>query len=498
MDFMDVVLLSRIQFALSIYFHYLFPPITIGLGLLLVLMEGTFLKTGNRVYEEMTKFWVKIFAVVFGLGVASGIVMEFQFGTNWATYSRFVGDIFGSALAAEGIFAFFLESGFLAILVFGWNKVTPRFHFFSTIMVSLGSMFSAVWIVVANSWMQTPAGYRLVGRDANGVEVPLPEGWAYDPTAISELMVRAEITNFWEMVFNPSSMIRLSHVLMGCWILAGFVVMSISAFYILKNRHMEFATRSFAFGMFMALVSSVALLFTGHLSADVVAEHQPAKLAAMEGIFETRESTPLYLMGWPDAESGEVKYGVAVPGMLSFLVHGDTKTPVTGLDQFPREDWPPVGITFQTYHIMVALGMFFIALMIYTTFLWWRGKLFEKRWLMWLFVFAVILPYIGNYAGWTAAEVGRQPWIVYGLLRTSEGVSRAVEAGQVLWSILMFSFIYILLFFLFIYVLHRKIMHGPNDPEAGEAGAEGADQGFFKAAATRGPGGERLADEKAS
>ena len=239
----DPILLSRIQFALTVAFHYLFPPLSIGLGLLMVIMEGTYMATGNRQYEVMARFWTRIFAIIFAMGVATGIVMEFQFGTNWATYSRFVGDIFGSALAAEGIFAFFLESGFLAVLVFGWDRVSPRMHFFSTIMVSLGSMFSAVWIVVANSWQQTPAGYHIVG---SGIDR------------------RAEVTEFWSVVFNPSTVERLSHVLIGAFILGGFFVMSVSAYYLLKRRHEDFARRSFAIALPFAAVFSLAALFSGH------------------------------------------------------------------------------------------------------------------------------------------------------------------------------------------------------------------------------------------
>jgi cytochrome d ubiquinol oxidase subunit I len=452
-------------------FHYLYPPISIGLGAMLVFMEGMYLKTGDPVYEHMTKFWVKVFALVFSLGVASGIVMEFEFGTNWATYSRFVGDVFGSALAAEGIFAFFLESGFLAVLVFGWNKVSPKVHFLSTIMVALGSMFSAVWIVVANSWMQTPAGFHIVGEGE---------------------MARAEITNFWELVFNPSSMCRLTHVILGAWILAAFFVMSVCAFYVLKGRHLEFARRCFTIALVFAAVSSVAQVFAGHWSAKVVAEHQPAKLAAFEGIFETRESTELWLFGLPSADEQRVKYGIAVPGMLSFLVHGDFKTPVPGLDTIPADEQPPLFLPFQTYHIMVSLGTFFIGITFLGLFLLWRGKLFNQRWLMWIFVFSVVLPHVANQAGWIAAEVGRQPWIVYGLLRTADGVSKSVSAGEIGFSLSMFLVIYTLLFVLFLYLLDRKIKHGPTEP--GEPG--GGEGGLVGAVTARGKGSFSMAEGK--
>jgi len=264
---MDVVLLSRLQFAFTIMFHYLFPPLTIGLSVVLVYLEGMYLRTGDKLYESAVKFWVKIFGLNFALGVVTGIVTEFEFGTNWAFYSRFVGDVFGSALAAEGIFAFFLESGFLAVLLFGWNRVGPKMHFFSTLMVCIGGIFSSVWITVANSWQQTPAGHEIREKVINGITYQ-----------------RAEIVDFWAMVFNPSTMHRLIHVWLGAFILGAFFVMSISAWYLLKNRHLEFAKRSFIGGLLLATVSSLAQLLSGHLQAHNVSVHQPAKLAAMEGL----------------------------------------------------------------------------------------------------------------------------------------------------------------------------------------------------------------------
>jgi cytochrome bd ubiquinol oxidase subunit I len=439
---LDVVLLSRIQFALTIMFHYLFPPLTIGLGVILVVMEGTFLKTGNPQYEAMTRFWTKIFAVNFAMGVATGIVMEFEFGTNWATYSRFVGDVFGSALAAEGIFAFFLESGFLAVLVFGWDRVSPRMHFFSTIMVALGAIFSSIWIVIANSWMQTPAGYHLVG-----------EGLAR----------RAEITDFWAMVFNPSSIPRLVHVWVGALVIGSFVVMSISAWYLLRRRHVDFAQRSFTIALVVGTIASLGTLVSGHYQADNVAEHQPAKLAAFEGHFVTGDGgADMWLFGVPDVVGRRVNYGIAIPRGLSLLIHFDTTTPVPGLDKVPREDWPRVEYVFQTYHGMVAIGTFLIALTLLGSFLRWRGTFFEHRWLLWIFVFGILFAHAGNQLGWMSAEMGRQPWIVYGLLRTSDAVSKSITGGMVLASIVMFSAIYFALFLMYLYVLNSKISHGPE------------------------------------
>lgn len=436
---MDVEILSRVQFAFTVAFHYIYPPLSIGLGLLLVIFEGLYLKTGNKEYEELTRFWIKIFALTFGIGVATGIIMEFEFGTNWATYSRYVGDIFGSALAAEGLFAFALESGFLGILLFGWNRVSPRVHFLSTIGVFFGSMFSAVWIVVANSWMQTPAGYRIVG-----------EG----------LQARAEITDFWAMVFNPSSIDRITHVWIGAFLSGAFLVLSVHAYYLLKNRHVEISKKAFKVALVVAAFFSLSQLFTGHHSADGVATNQPAKLAAMEGHFDSLAAADMYLFGWVNKEKQEVK-GLAIPGGLSFLIHQDFTHPVKGLEAFPESERPTaVNAIFQFYHLMVAIGLFMIVLTLYGLFAWKRGKLFENKWLLTIFAWSVFLPQMANQFGWFSAEMGRQPWIVYGLLKTSDALSKAVVANQVLFSLLLFAVVYTVLFILFVYLLNKKIKHG--------------------------------------
>lgn len=438
----DVELLSRIQFAFTIMFHYIFPPFSIGLGLLLVVFESLYVITKKKIYEKITRFWIKIFAANFSVGVASGIVMEFEFGTNWSTYSRFVGDIFGSPLAAEGIFAFFLESGFLAILLFGWNRVKPGMHLFATVMVALGSMLSGFWIVVANSWQQTPVAYEIV---------------------VDYGIRRAVITDFWAMVFNPSAMVRFTHVILGAWIQGAFLVMSVSAYYLIKKIHIEFAQKSFAFALGLAALASLAQPLVGHEHAKVVAEWQPAKLAAFEGLYETQEEAPLYLLGWTDPET-EKTTGIAIPGMLSFLVHGDTKGTVKGLNEFPKEDWPAVNGVFQSYHLMVSLGMLFISATGLSLVLLARKKLFTPSW-SWLikaYIPAVALPVMANQLGWISAERGRQPWIVQGLLRTSEGISKSIVATEVVISLFLFVLVYILLFFVWLYVLDREIKHGPE------------------------------------
>jgi cytochrome bd ubiquinol oxidase subunit I len=440
----DVELLARIQFAFTVMFHYLYPPLSIGLGMILVFMEALYLWTKNPQYEAMCKFWVKVFALNFSLGVATGIVMQVEFGTNWATYSRYVGDIFGSALAAEGIFAFFLESGFLAVLLFGWNRVSPKVHFFSTVMVCLGATFSAFWITVANSWMHTPAGYEIVG-----------EG----------LTARAIVTDFWAMVFNPSAMLRFMHSVVGGWICGAFFVMSISAYYILKNRHLEFARRSFLIALVFAAVSVPLQAFLGHKQGEVVAKYQPAKLAAYEGHFETGGNAPVYIIGLPDAEEKRVKYGIKIPGLLSFLVTGKFDGEVKGLNDIPADQQPPVVVPFLAYHGMIAIGLYLLALSWLGLFLAWRGKLFRQRWLLRVFVISVIAPYVANQLGWIATEVGRQPWVIQGILRTSDALSKSVGAHAVLASLILFTLVYALLFLVFLYSLDRKIKHGPEEPE---------------------------------
>ena len=439
---MDVEILARIQFAFTIAFHYIYPPLSIGIGLIMVLTEGLYLKTGNKEYEILTRFWIKIFALTFGIGVATGIIMEFEFGTNWAVYSRYVGDIFGSALAAEGLFAFGLESTFLGVLLFGWNRVKPWVHFVSTVGVFLGSMFSAVWIVVANSWQQTPAGFHIVG-----------EG----------LMARAEVTDFWAMVFNPSSVDRIIHTWQGAILAGAFLVLSVHAYYIRKGRYIQISKKAFKIALVVATIFSLGQLVSGHSSADGVAVNQPAKLAAMEGHFEKSAPADLYLLGWVDKDKQKVT-GIGIPGGLSFLVHQDFKAPITGLNSFPVEDRPSqINAVFQFYHIMVAIGMALIGLSLFACFMWWRGKLFETKWLLWIFSFAVILPQIANQVGWFAAEMGRQPWVVYGLLRTDKAFSQEVTSSHILFSLILFLVVYSILFVLFIYMVNKKIKHGPYE-----------------------------------
>ena len=438
---LDLEILSRIQFAFTIMFHYIFPPFSIGLGLLLVIYESIYVYTKNPIYEKITRFWIKIFAANFSVGVATGIVMEFEFGTNWSYYARFVGDIFGSPLAAEGIFAFFLESGFLAILLFGWDRVSKKVHLFSTLMVFLGSVMSAFWIVVANSWQQTPVAYKIVTS---------PEGFQ-----------RAVITDFWAMVFNPSAMTRFEHVVVGAFIQGAFLVLSISAYYILKNKYVDFAKHTFKIALTVSFIASITQFVLGDHSAQIIKKYQPAKLAAIEGLYKTQENAPLYLFGWVD-EKTETTKGLAIPGMLSFLTNGSFDSKVNGLDQIKKENRPPVNRSFQMYHLMILLGSYFAVLTLFSLILMWRNKLFAKKWLMKLYVISVIFPVMANQAGWCTAEVGRQPWLVYGLLRTSEGISKSVQSYEVLISLILFMLVYFLLFIVWVFVLHKEINHGPE------------------------------------
>ncbi|MDO7786938.1 cytochrome ubiquinol oxidase subunit I [Desulforamulus aquiferis] len=445
---LDALLLSRIQFAMTIGFHFIFPPLTIGLAWLIVALQTKYLRTGDELYNRISRFWIKLFAISFVMGVASGVVMEFQFGTNWSEYSRFVGDIFGAPLAAEGIFAFFLESAFVGVLVWGADRVSKRFYWFSSLMVALGSTFSAFWIIVANSWQQTPAGFHIV----NG---------------------RAELTDFWAAVFNPSTIPRYLHTMDGAIITGAFFMLGISALYLLRGKHREFAKYSLKLSLVVALAASLLQGALGHYHAVQVAETQPAKLAAFEGLFETQQGAPLIIFGIPDAEAGRTKMEIALPKMLSFVAFGDFNAEVKGLNDFPRDEWPPLAMTFYPFHLMVALGLYFIALTCWGFWLLIRNKLYDNPLFLKLAFFSIPLPFITNELGWIAAEVGRQPWVVYNLLRTADGVSITVPAYQILFSIIMFALIYVVLFSVWIFLLRKKINLGPDMQGKGT----GADKG---------------------
>jgi cytochrome d ubiquinol oxidase subunit I len=484
---MEVVLLSRLQFAFTIMFHYIFPPLAIGLGVILAYLETRYYLTKKPIFAIACQFWTKIFVLNFAIGVSTGIVMEFQFGTNWATYSRFVGDVFGSALAAEGIFAFFLESGFLAVIAFGRERVSAGLYLFSMYMVALGSVFSSVWIVIANSWQQTPAGHHIVEILRPGT---LPDGstgmipWVVDGI----VQRRAEIINFWDLVFNPTTVHRLSHVLLGCAAVGAFFVLSISAYYLLTNRHKEFARHSFNGALLFGLAASLGLALNGHIQAQNMYKYQPAKLAAFEGHFETGPA-PLNLIGWPNVKEQRIDFELSIPGGLSFMVFDDLtfSKQVVGLDRFQPEDQPPILIPFFSWRIMVGLGGLMIGLCSLGLYFNIRKDIKDKRWILWTFVFAVGFVMLANQSGWVSAEVGRQPWtvhppivwnedgsdIVTGTdgyyqydetqgLRTANSFSVAVTPAEAKTSLILFTILYLSLAAVWIAVLDRKIRTGPE------------------------------------
>jgi cytochrome bd ubiquinol oxidase subunit I len=438
---MDAELLARMQFAFTIMFHYIYAPLSIGLSLILAIMEGFYIKTHNPLLKQIARFWTRILAITFVFGVASGIVMEFEFGTNWASYSRFVGDVFGNPLVAEGIFSFFLESVFLGILVFGWERVSSKVHFFSTAMVCLGAHLSALWIIVANSWMHTPAGFRIVGTG---------------------LQRHAEITDFWAMVFNPSMVNRLTHVVFGAWLAGAFLIISVGAYYLLKKKFQECGLAFLKVGIPIAAVSLILQLLTGDTSARRIAKYFPAKLAAYEGIFKTEQGAPMSIFGIVNAKEERIEYQLAIPNLLSLLVYGDKDAEIQGLDTVPPTDWPNVSIVFQTYHLMIATWVLMAGAVGCTMWYWLQKRLSDARWLLRLLPFSVLLPQIGNQAGWVATEMGRYPWIVYNHLRVSEGLSKTVPPEQILFSLILFTCVYAFLFALYLLLFSRVIFQGPR------------------------------------
>jgi len=434
---MDAVWLARLQFALTVGFHYLFPPLSIGLGWMLFFYQTRFLRTKDAVYQQLARFWTRMFALTFAVGLATGITMEFQFGTNWAAYSRFVGDIFGAPLAAEGVFAFFLESSFLAILIYGESRVSRKVYWASSLLVAVGATLSAFWIVVANSWQQTPAGFHLV----NG---------------------RAELTSFWAAVFNPSTLPRYFHVIAGALVVGTFFVVGVSALMLLKKRHVVFAERSLKSALLPAFLAINLVMGAGHFHAVQVAKTQPAKLAAFEGHWETGTHVPMLLFGIPNEKEERTDFAFGQKNMLSYMVGFSADTRIQGLKDFPKQDRPPILTTFIGFHSMVYLGGWLWMLSMWGLYLLWRKKAAQNRLFLLASALTIPLPFLANEVGWVAAEVGRQPWVVYNLMRTRDAVSAAVPAGQILASIVLFSLIYSLLFGVWLYLLKRQIDKGPQ------------------------------------
>jgi cytochrome d ubiquinol oxidase subunit I len=444
---LDPVLLARIQFAMTIGFHFIFPPVSIGLVWLLVIIEGIGWRRADEVYIRTGKFFGKLLAITFVMGVATGIVMEFQFGTNWAEYSKFVGDIFGAPLAAEGVFAFFLESTFLGVYLFGRNKLSKGIHWFSILMVAVGATISAFWILVANSWQQTPAGFVI----QHG---------------------RAELTSFSDAVFNPSTIIRFFHTIDAALITGAFVMAGVAAYLLLKNNAVDVAKKALKLSIVFGLIVSLLELFPfGHGHAVQVAKTQPEKLAAFEGLIDGQTNAPMVLFGVPSEDPPRLDYSIGVPGVLSWLAYGDTEAYVKGLSDFPSGETPPFWLTFVSFHTMVALGMFFIAAMVLGTFLLYRRKLWEQRWYLKLLVLSIPLPIVACQLGWITAEVGRQPWVVYRVMKTADAISLTVSAGEILFSIILFGLIYLFLGALYIYLVVREVKHGPETGHAKEATA---------------------------
>lgn len=436
---MDALLLSRLQFAAATFFHFLFVPLTLGLSLIVAIMETKYVNTGEEIYLRMTKFWGKLFLLNFAVGVVTGITLEFQFGTNWSKYSTYVGDIFGSLLAIEATAAFFLESTFIAVWVFGWKKLSKKAHMMVMWLVFIGSNLSAVWILLANGWMQNPVGYVL----RNG---------------------RAELDNFFAVVTNPFAWHEFMHTVSSAFLLSAFFVMGVSAYHLLKKQEVEFFTRSFKLALIVGLATSLFVAGQGHFHGNEVAKVQPSKLAAMESQWETQAGAPMYLLQIPDEKNeGNLVEALPIPGLLSILAYNSPSATVKGLKDFPKEDRPPVALTFYAFRLMVGLGTLFIGLMI----LGWmyRDKLTEKPWFLRAMLFAIPLPYIAIQAGWIVAEVGRQPWIVYGLMRTSDAVS-PVDPSQVAFSMVLMCVIYALLGVAGFSLIARYAAKGPETHSA--------------------------------
>ncbi len=444
---MDPETLSRWQFAFTASFHFIFPPLSMGLGIMLVALGVKYLRTKDSKWRRLSFFWTQVYALIFALGVATGVVQEFEFGMNWSNYSRYVGNVFGSLLAAEGIFAFFLEGGFLGLMLFGGNRLGPRLWLGATAVVVFAAHFSAVWIVMANSWMQTPEGYKLVGSGSGQ---------------------QAEMTNFWDVMTTPSFLPHILHVFAASWTAGAALMLSVSAWYILRNREVELAKSNFRLALpFFAIFALSNLMIFGANQAVEVTNHQEVKLAAIEGLWNDKSCAPLYLAGWVD-ESSQTTKGIKAPFpcLLSWLSYGDKDATVKGLNSFSQDDWAPVNLAFQAYHLMIDLAMLFALIAVVGVLLyWWKQRIFTWRWMLWVFVFTVPLTSIAIIAGWWTAEIGRQPWIVWNLLKTSDGVSPTLSTTDLVLSLSMFVVLYTVLFVLFIYLLNAKIRRGPDPLE---------------------------------
>lgn len=442
---MDAVLLSRIQFGLTAGFHFIFPPLTLGLTLVILILEVIYVKNEDGLYKKISTFMTKVLGLVFVMGVATGIVLEFSFGTNWSKYSRMVGDIFGAPLAAEGIFAFFMESVFLGILIFGRDRVSKRMYLLSAFLVFFASHLSGLWIIIANSWMQTPAGYAIEGG-------------------------RAVLKDFYAAAFNPSTLVRFIHTVIGGWITGSLFTAGVGAWYILKNRSREAAGTLLKTALWIFIATALLQFVSGHSHSVQVAKTQPAKMASFEALWQGREGAPMSIIGIPDPSAKKTHLEIAVPKLLSLAIYFDPNAKVQGLDEFQENDLPYIPLSYFMYHGMISLGSLFALIALIGFILMIRKKLFESRWFLWILLLVIPLPFISNELGWMAAEFGRQPWAVYQVLRTADAASVVVPAGQILFSIIMFSVIYILLFLVFLKLLIKIIQKGPDNVTLGYVG----------------------------
>jgi len=410
--------LSRIQFASVAIFHFLFVPLTLGLSTLVAIMETMYARTGDETYLKMTRYWSRLFLVNFAVGVVTGLTLEFQFGMNWAEYSKFVGDIFGAPLAIEATVAFFLESTFIGVWMFSWKRVSRGAHAAIMWLVAFASTLSALWILLANGWMQKPRGYVISGG-------------------------RAQLSDFGALIWNPYAWIKFFHVIMAAWTLAAFFVMGISAIHMLRGRNSEMVRKSFRLAAPFGLIAAVLIIVAGDLSGVQVAKFQPTKLAAMEAQWKTQSNVPFYLMALPDVRAGRNSIeALPIPGLLSFLAYHDSTATIKGLDDFPATERPPVLVTFIAFRAMVALGFLFALCALLSVIFAWTKTLETKRWFLWVMAVALVLPYLASELGWILAEIGRQPWIVYGLLKTADAYSRSITPGDVLGSLIAFLVIY--------------------------------------------------------
>jgi cytochrome bd ubiquinol oxidase subunit I len=435
----DAVVADRYQFAFTVMFHYLFPILTMGLAPLIVVLKTLHLRRQDDRYAVAARFWTKIFALNFAVGVVTGIPLEFQFGTNWAAFSAFAGGVVGQTLALESTFAFFLESSFLGILLFAERRVAPWLHWLAAFLVAAGALLSGFFIVATNAWMQHPVGYTLA-----------PDG-------------TVQLNNFGALLANPFLVWQYLHVINGAVLTAAIVMAAIGAYYLLAGRHDEFARLSVGLGVGVGAFFALTQLFpTGDLNSRNVLTYQPLKLATMEGLFATQVGAPLAIIGMPSTEQHVLLDPIVVPDALSFLTYGDFHATVRGLNAYPADQWPPVQLTYYGYHIMVGLGTIFIGVLLVGVFLWWRRVLFTSTWYLWILLLLLPFPYIANEAGWVVTEVGRQPWVVYGLLTTANGGSPTVVAGETIFTLLGFAGLYALIGLLFVFLVLRAVSEGPE------------------------------------